>query len=259
MEKREKVIVSLTSFPAAIKYAVEAVKSILAGTVLPDRIVLYLNMAQFGETPLPEELMKLIKENSIFEIRNYDPEIRSYIKLVPALEDFPEAVIVTIDDDIIYHKRMLERLLDYHRAYPDRVIAHRVRKIRLDEPYTRWKKYRWKNFLFKRDHAAYGNLLTGVGGVLYPPHVLKEEMMRVELFTKIAPTADDLWFWAAAVANNRKIMPVPFGYNHPREIGKPSEISLMHVNYKSGEDKNKAALDAIMTAYPEIKKKLETE
>ena len=47
MENKEKVIVSMTSFPAAIEYAVGAVKSLLAGSVLPDKIVLYLTLSQF--------------------------------------------------------------------------------------------------------------------------------------------------------------------------------------------------------------------
>lgn len=36
-----EVIVSLTSFPAAIQYAVATIKSLLEMSVLPDRIVLY--------------------------------------------------------------------------------------------------------------------------------------------------------------------------------------------------------------------------
>ena len=46
---RQQVIVSMTSFPAAIAYAERAVRSILAGSVLPDKVVLYLTFSQFGE------------------------------------------------------------------------------------------------------------------------------------------------------------------------------------------------------------------
>ena len=40
MNGKERIIVSLTSFPAAIPYAVQAIRSILKGSVLPDQIVL---------------------------------------------------------------------------------------------------------------------------------------------------------------------------------------------------------------------------
>lgn len=66
------VIVSLTSFPAAIPYAIPTIKSILAGTVLPDKVVLYLTYAQFERGEVPAELSELENENPIFEIRNYD-------------------------------------------------------------------------------------------------------------------------------------------------------------------------------------------
>lgn len=256
-EQKQQVVVSMTSFPAAIPYAAGAVKSILAGSVLPDKLVLYLTFAQFGEEGIPEELSALAKENPVFEIRNYDTDIRSYRKLVPALADFPDAVIVTVDDDVAYDPNMLRNLLRLHEQYPDTVIAHRAKRIDPDKPYRKWKKYRWYHFLMNRGgERSFRNIQTGVGGVLYPPHSLKADMIDAELFTKIAPTADDFWFWAAAVANGTKIMPVPFGYNKPRGLGKPRALSLKTVNFKSGVDRNTAAFHAILEKYPIIGQRL---
>ena len=104
---KPQVVVSLTSFPQAIPYAVGAIRSILNGSVLPHRLVLYLTFSQFGDAGLPEELIGISRENPVFEIRNYDRDIRSYRKLIPALIDFPEAIIVTVDDDVHYHPNML--------------------------------------------------------------------------------------------------------------------------------------------------------
>lgn len=252
----EKVIVSLTSFPGAIDYAAGAVKSILEGTVLPDRIVLYVSMSQFEGRELPAPLLELERDNALFEIRSYEPDIRSYRKLIPALEDFPDAVIVTIDDDVAYHKRMLETLLRYHELFPDDIIAHRAKRISLGRPYRKWKKYRWYHFLRKRIHSSSLTMQTGVGGVLYPPGALDEKMLSRELFMKTAPTTDDIWFWAAAVANGRKVIPVPFGYNKPKSLGKPKELSLKGFNFKSGIDRNKENFDAILRGYPSIMDKI---
>ncbi|MDE6344864.1 MAG: glycosyltransferase, partial [Muribaculaceae bacterium] len=88
--------------------------------------------------------------------------------------------------------------------------------------------------------------------VLYPPDALKRDMIDVELFTHIAPTTDDIWFWAAAVANGTPIIPVPFGHNKPRGLGKPRSLSLKTVNFKTGIDNNAAALEAIIRQFPEI-------
>jgi len=255
----QQVIVSLTSFPAAIPYAAKAVQSILDGSILPDKVVLYLTFSQFEGESIPEELLKLANENPRFEIRDYPTDIRSYRKLIPALIDFPDAVIVTIDDDVKYHKNMLRDLLSLHQQVPNAVLAHRVKLIKPGKPYRQWKKYRWYHFLTKRIHTSFKNIQTGVGGELYPPQSLKKDMMNIELFTEIAPTTDDIWFWAAGVSNGYPVIPVPFGHNKPKGLGKPRTLSLKTVNFKSGIDRNAAALKAILEKYPLIKERIEHE
>lgn len=256
---KKKIIVSLTSFPGAISYAGEAIKSILNGSVLPDKIVLYITLSRFGDSGVPQELLNLSNENPIFEIRDFDPDIRSYQKLIPALSDFPDDVIVTIDDDIYYHKNMLRDLIRLHKRLPNAIIAHRVRKVKLNMPYRKWRKYKWYHFIFKRhifDHCA---LQTGVGGVLYPPNSLDATMLDPALFSKIAPTNDDIWFWAAAVAKGTYVVPVPGWHHKLIEIGKPKEYALKTINLKPGDDRNREALELILKQYPVIKQRVENE
>jgi len=195
----------------------------------------------------------------LFEVRDYKNDIRSYTKLIPALNDFPDGIIVTVDDDISYHKNMLRDLLRLSERYPNAVIAHRVKRLRLNTPYRKWRKYRWYSFFTKDLRPKFGNLQTGVGGVLYPPGSLKSDMLDPEIFTKTAPTADDIWFWAAAVANGTKIAPVPLGHCKPRGLGKPRELSLKRINVKSGVDVNRAVLESIIEKYPIIRERVETE
>jgi hypothetical protein len=255
--KKPQVIVSLTSFPGAIAYAAKAVRSILEGTVLPDRVVLYLAEPQFPGRAIPFEIEALEAANLRFEVRWCEEDIRSYKKLVPALNDFPDAVIVTVDDDVWYGRNMLRCLLRLHDRFPNAVLAHRAKRIEPGAPYRKWRKYRWYRFLFKRFYFDYRTIQTGVGGVLYPPNVLKADMLDQKVFMTVAPTTDDIWFWAAAVARGTYVVPVPFGpHNKPRGLGKPHELSLKTVNFKSGTDRNSAALQAILEKYPEIKDKL---
>ena len=135
MLKQKKVIVSLTSFPAVIRYAKDAIKSILVGNTLPDKVILYLTFSQFKDSKIPIELKNLANNNPLFEIRNYNEDIRSYRKLIPALKDFPDDIIVTIDDDVRYHKNMLRDLLFLHKQIPDVIIANRAKMIKLNAPY----------------------------------------------------------------------------------------------------------------------------
>ena len=255
----QKVIVSLTSFPEAIPYAVQAIRSILNGSVLPDKIVLYLDTQKFPGEVLPAELEALKAESPIFEVR-FDPaEIRSYKKLIPALRDFPEDIIVTIDDDIDYPCHLLRDLLRLHKRLPDAIIAHRVRRMKLDTPYSEWRKYKWYDFIFKRIHFSRLAMQTGVGGVLYPPHSLDEKMLDPVLFMAMAPTVDDVWFWAAAVSKGTYVVPIPNGKSRAKEVGKPKEYSLKTINLQPGDDRNREALHKILEHFPEIKQRIEHE
>lgn len=257
-----KCIVSLTSYPAAIPYAAGPVKSILNGNVLPDKIVLYLTASQFsnggGEGKIPSELLSLAENEPLFEIRHYESEtdIRSYTKLIPALKDFPNDLIVTIDDDVLYHKNMLRDLLRLHKKYPNAIIGHRVRRIKPGVPYCEWPRYLRLGYIFKDLKPRFDNLQTGVGGVLYPPNSLYAQMLDPALFTKIAPTTDDIWFWGAAVANGTKIAVVPFGHRKPKNTDKPREMSLMKLNISSGKDVNRIVFESILERYPIVKQRV---
>ena len=209
MNTSPKIIVSLTSFPEVLPYAIQAIRSILNGTVLPDKIVLYLDSYRFPNGVLPIELTDFLVQNKLVEVR-FDPaKIRSYKKLIPALRDFPNDVIVTIDDDIKYHPDLLYSLVKYHKKLPKAIIAHRVRLINPNASYSKWRKFKWYDFLFKRIHYNRLAMQTGEGGVLYPPHSLDENMLDASVFMELAPTNDDIWFWAAAVSKGTYVVPLP--------------------------------------------------
>lgn len=253
---RREVVVSMTSFPGAIDFATHAIRSLLKGSVVPDRLVLYLTLADFRDKKIPARLSRLEADNPVFEIRNYDHDIRSYRKLIPALRDFPKAVIVTVDDDVWYHRHMLRDLLRLHAREPHAVLAHRAKRIKINKPYRKWRKYRWYDFILKRIHRSFSNLQTGVGGVLYPPGCLEESMLDETLFTKLAPSCDDIWFWAAAALKGYSVIPVPFGRNKPHGLHKPKHLSLKAVNFKNGADRNAQTLKAIFEMFPQLEERL---
>lgn len=259
MTQRQKIIVSLTSFPEAIPYAVTAIRSILVGTMLPDKIVLYLDTQKFPGEEVPSELEAIKEEYPFFEVR-FDPQdIRSYKKLIPALRDFPDDIIVTIDDDIMYPKNLLSGLIRVHERFPEAVIAHRVRKICPGLPYRKWRKLKWYDFILKKYRPSFQYLQTGVGGVLYPPHSLDEAMLDANLFTAMAPTTDDLWFWAAAISAGTPVVPVPDGMRTAKEVGKPESLSLKTVNLCPDKDRNRISFDKILERYPVVARRVKMD
>ena len=101
-EKRDvRVIASLTTFPERITSVKETIKALLLQTCKPDELVLWLANEQFpeGEQSLPQDLLAL-KEFGL--TIKWCKDIRSYKKLIPALKEYPNDIIITFDDDYYY-------------------------------------------------------------------------------------------------------------------------------------------------------------
>ena len=64
--QKKQIIVSLTSFPVALPFAARSIRSILEGSVLPDKIVLYLTAQQFPSGKISPDIQDLLTQNSIF-------------------------------------------------------------------------------------------------------------------------------------------------------------------------------------------------
>lgn len=199
-ESGPRVIVSLTSYgrrvTGTLKYPVY---SMLLQSRRPDRIVVWLDNVCFSEDFLPASVKRLEKYG--VEIR-FCEDLKSYKKLVPALKEYPDDIIITIDDDIIYERNTLKCLLDKHNDYPDDIIctmAH-IPTFGADglKPYNDWKL----NVCYSEEDLIFP---LGGSGTLYPPHSLYKDVTDASLFMKLAPQADDIWFWVMALKNGRSI------------------------------------------------------
>lgn len=194
-----KLIVSLTSYPARINSVNVTIESLLKQTHPADKVILWLAPEQFPnrEGDLPQKLLDLKKHGLTI---GWHHDIRSYKKLIPALKMYPDDVIITADDDIIYSPTMIQKLWDSYCQYPTEIQAHRITKFVYEnndfDAIPGGKQYYRSSFL---------NKLTGCGGVLYPPRCMNHDVLNEQLFMHLAPTNDDQWFWLMAVLNDTKI------------------------------------------------------
>ena len=87
-------------------------------------------------------------------------------------------------------------------------------------------------------------------------HRRYDEVFNEQVFKKIAPTTDDLWFWAMTVLAGRKIRRVVSGLGDyfPCYFANQS-ASLWSVNIDPGEGNDKQ-LKAILDAYPVVLERL---
>jgi hypothetical protein len=168
----KNIIISLTSYPLRINYVHITIKSLLKQTIKPKKIILWLAESDFPKrnNNLPENLLLL--QDKIVKIEYYEKNIRSYKKLIPTLEKYPNKIIITVDDDIIYKKNTIEKLYKNYLKYPKDIQAHRI------------TKFIFKSGKFKAIAGGYNyyknssflNKLTGVGGVLYPPNCFYKDI-----------------------------------------------------------------------------------
>ena len=197
----EEVIVSLTSFGKRINEVYLAIESIMQGTLKPNRIVLWLSEDEFRGQLLPQALQ--LQQMRGLEI-DYCEDIRSYKKILPTLKKYPEACIVTIDDDVMYEFDLLENLLRAHYHAPDDICACRMHRIALDE-HNKPKSYLKWDLLINPDCKSNLHFLTSGGGTLFPPHCFIDEFKNQTAFMSLCPFADDIWINAMILLSGKQI------------------------------------------------------
>ncbi|MDR1190577.1 MAG: glycosyltransferase [Verrucomicrobiales bacterium] len=251
--RQRRLIVSLTSFPARMYDIHYCLYSLLTQQCQPDRVILWLAPAEFpnGEGDVPPTVTRLKKFG--LEIR-WCEDLKSYKKLLPALAAFPDEVIVTADDDIFYPPDWLEKLSAAHRQRPGLIHCHRAHFLfnggAQSVPYHQWRK------CVSGSAPSVFNFLTGCGGVLFPPGVFHPDVTRRELWQKLCPTTDDVWFWGMAVLRGTKINVVNdhtarlVYVNLARETRASGEPTLVSVNLFNGG--NERALNNLLAAYPAL-------
>lgn len=230
--KEDGVVVSLSSFPKRLPTLWMVIDSLFRQTVRPDKIVLVLTDQEIPEglDALPESLKKFQQYGLeiVFTPYNY----LCHNKYFYTFQAYPDAKVITVDDDCYYSKNTIKRLLELNREYPNTVCCNIAARINLDNfyHYRAWKK----------NKKAYGpsdlNMAAGFGGVLYPPHLFPNVLFDHELFTRISPIADDLWLKAIEIVSNIKVACGDF-YTKPVTIKGSQVVSLRSIN-KGTENRN---------------------
>ena len=203
--RKQKIIVSLTTYPKRFDVVHLTLETLLNQTVKPDKIILWLSQEEVSSHDnIPKHIQKLSDRG--LEIKIVSKNLRSYNKLIYALKEYSNDLIITVDDDIFYPNFLVEELYKKYLQYNNCIIAYRCSQIEMKNgkivPYLSWKSA--KDY----QNPSYKLFPTGVGGILYPPGSLNREVFNEALFMELAPTADDIWFKAMALLNGTKTIQV---------------------------------------------------
>lgn len=198
-DEEHQIVVSLTSFDKRIGDVYLCIESLLQQSLRPDKIILWLSSANFPDREVPR-LLRNQKARGL-EVRFKDEDLGPYKKFVYALEEYPDALLITVDDDILYPPEMIEQLYQAYLEDPQTIHCHRAHTIQVDQrgypaPYRKWSTG-------LADGGPSNRVFpTGLGGVLYFPGALDAEVLNREQFMRLCPNADDIWLKAMSLKNN---------------------------------------------------------
>lgn len=233
--RQKQIIVSLTSYPERINSVTETLIPIFNQTVPPDQVVLWLSREQFQnkEKDLPSELRTLKKYGLKIIWCN---DLKPHKKYFYALKEYADDIVITIDDDIVYSKDLIEKLYKSYLKFPNAVSAMRVHKILFDQNGYPLEYERWiKEYPAEIGTPRYDLIPTGAGGILYPPHCLHKLALNEQIIRETCLYADDLWLKFMELLNDT---PVVLAANQEKlkYIDHTQETSLWQRNVEKNQN-----------------------
>lgn len=245
----DRVIVSLTSHPGRIGIVYQTIQSLLEQSVTPYKILLWLSEDQFEgrEADLPGILLALEQDVDYFEIRFVKGDIGPHKKYYYTMKEYPDDPVIIVDDDAVYDRNLVERLLESYQKYPDCVSAMRVNLINFKRDGSFMDYAGWiMDYKILLDIPSTQLVPVGVGGVLYPPHTLPEEAFDIEAITENCLYCDDLWLKIMASHDQYKTVAVK-RFCTEKLIDGSQDVALWHKNVFG--DNNDRSLKHIMSYY----------
>ena len=245
---RNDVVVSLTTIPTRLSVLEPCIRSLINQSVKPDKVLLWLcKDGYFGRNAIsrdsiPECVRRYEKKGLL--IIKWTKNIGPFTKLIPALSEFPDKKIVTADDDTIYPKKWLKGLLRVSDGHPGNIVCYRGSRMVMNngklEPYNDWPEFTSKS-------ASLWLFPTGKDGVLYPPGVFLKEVFNEEVFKKLTPFNDDVWFKAMSLLNRTPCKKIASVHRDYQVIKGSGQVELQTDNV--GGKKNDEYLQRVFDKY----------
>lgn len=203
INKKHKIIASLTSFPFRIKTLHIVMERIFNQTLLADEVHLYLAKEQFPnlEKDLTNELLAFC--DCGLQIIWVNDDIKPHKKYYYVMQSNPDDIVITLDDDIVYDLDIFEKLYSSYIDNPYCISAMRTHLITFDEKcqikaYNYWIK-QYSHLIGTQSMLLFS---TSGAGTLFPPKCMHKELFNIENIKNLCLNADDLWLKIMQVMNN---------------------------------------------------------
>jgi len=225
-------VVSMTTHGERLKTVHLVLESISAGSVLPSRLILWVDTKEAYENRSPG-LCRLVTRG--LEIRlshNFGPHTK-YFPYLLSTEPL-DTPLVTADDDLLYSRWWLEGLTQSYMSEPDYLSCYRAHVVGISQgsltPYRTWRPC-------LSNSADFLHFPTGVSGCIYPISLQERLKSAGKQFMEVCPRADDVWIHVNALRAGIKVQQIK---NRPLRfplIPGTQESGLYHSNvFEEGND-----------------------
>ena len=207
--EKPRIIISMSTMPWRCQNIKATVDSLFSGLVKPDKFILYITHDDFKE--IPAHLVKLMEENKNFEVHWSDKNYKVATKLLPALKEYPDDIIINVDDDYTYSPDLVKNLYHSHLLDKTAVITVAGHRIGMSPEGYLYNAgcYTYNKFdtLVKFRTKGFDIMHLSGHGTLYPPHIFDDtDVFNDEERMKHWATQDEMWCWICLICANKEIV-----------------------------------------------------
>lgn len=187
----------MTTIPSRECIFDTALNSLLGQSYWFDKLIINID-----DEELFVKYQKYIDVDYRIELNLCEKKWKSCNKLLPTLKKYPNAVIITVDDDIIYPIDCIKKLVEKHEKFPNYIISHENFPLLVDKE-TKEIKY-FLGFDAKLEQSQFGKYMSNC--CLYPPHTFDgTDLFNYDDFMYVTLGYDDeMWFWINSVLKGVK-------------------------------------------------------
>ena len=200
------IYISFTTIPSRSKNIIFTINSILKQTIIPNKIFITISKNNFREQNINYEIPEAIQNHKLIEIiileKDNGPINKLYGGLLNCNED--EDIIITVDDDSIYNRYMIETIYNYSKTNNTNVIGT-IGRI----------NYESKIFGYNYDKPINVKLLEGYGGIGYRKKFLNLEDINTNGLNEEIILNDDIYISYILSKKNIELIMIPSKIKEP--------------------------------------------
>ena len=240
----KKVIVSLTTIPSRIPNLVSTLDSIKNQTYT--NIEINLCVPKYCEKEkCGYEIPEFILTDSMINVVVVEEDYGAATKLFGSLKviDDPDAYIIVVDDDFIYHPNLVERLMESADEYEEAAIGFCGwnAQMLVDTGIFYELLYDEENVLDKNVTPA--NILEGYRGVLYRRKFFDYDVFDYDGYPEALKRVDDVWIGGYLASKNIPKIIVKYFKNQTLTIDQTWNEIWVENHEKPKEENNSISSD----------------